>query len=303
MVDLNRVRGIIPPVFTPIDENERVDESAFRRLLRHCVDVGLHGVFAAGTNGEAMALRNEERERVISIALDEVGKDVPVLCGAIDASTGKVIDHIKAIEQMGGELVVITPPFYMKAATDAEILRHFELVADSTPLKIFLYNIPGVTGSVISNDVVFEAAKIDNIVGYKDSSGNMAAFLKALQHFKGTGFKMFMGITDLAPAALLFGADGFIPGLGPIFYELYLKMFNAAISGDLARVKELYGLILPSNQVAPFGKNGIATNKFIASLTGIFDGTPVAPSIGPNDEAKEALKVFAAHIIERARAI
>lgn len=303
MVDLNRVRGIIPPVFTPIDENEKVNEKDFRRLLRHCVNVGLHGVFAAGTNGEVMALTNEERNRVISIALDEVGKDVPVLCGAIDASTGKVIDHIKEIEQLGGEIAVITPPFYMKAATDAEILRHFELVAQSTTLKIFLYNIPGVTGSVISNDVVFEAAKIDNIVGYKDSSGNMAAFAKALQHFKGTGFKMFMGITDLAPIALLLGADGFVPGLGPIFYELYLKMYNAAKSGDLSRVKELYGLVLQSNQVAAFGKNGIAVNKYIASLSGLFDGTPVAPSIGPDESAKNALKEFAKSIIEKSKTI
>lgn len=302
-MEYDKLGGIVPPIVTPVDQNERVDEDGFRRLLRHCVNVGIHAIFVAGTNGETMALTSRERERAIRIALDEVGGEVPVICGAMDCSTRKVIENVKSIEEMGGEVAVITPPFYMKAPSDGEILAHFENVAASTNLKIMLYNIPAFTGSTISNDVLFRAAEIDNVIGYKDSSGNMAAFIKALQHFKGTGFKMFMGITDLAPLALLMGADGFVPTLAPVYYTLYLKLYNAAKAGDFQRVMELYDLVIRSNQVAGFAKNGIAANKYVVSTLGFFEGRPLAPAEEPTQEQKEKMRAFAAEIVRESNEI
>ncbi len=115
-MDLNKVKGIIPPIITPLNEKEEVDEGAFRKLLNHCYEVGIHGIFVAGTNGECMALTQKERNRAIQIPLDEVGEKMPVMAGVMDTSTKRVIENIKALEQMGGEIAVVNSGFLLESA-------------------------------------------------------------------------------------------------------------------------------------------------------------------------------------------
>lgn len=90
----DRYVGVVPPIVTPVDEFERVDEAALRGIVRRCKDVGLHGVFVAGSNGECMALTQAERNRAIRIVLDEAGPDYPVMSGVMDSSTQRVIDNM-----------------------------------------------------------------------------------------------------------------------------------------------------------------------------------------------------------------
>ena len=108
--------GVIPPVITPLDSDERVDEKAFRRLISHCIESGIHGIFVAGSNGECMALTQKERDRAIWIALEETGGRVPVIAGVMDSSTKRVIENVKRLEQMGGTVAVVTPVFYARHA-------------------------------------------------------------------------------------------------------------------------------------------------------------------------------------------
>ena len=103
-----RYVGVVPPIVTPVDEFERVDEAALRGIVRRCKDVGLHGVFVAGSNGGCMALTQAERNRAIRIVLDEAGPDYPVMSGVMDSSTQRVIDNIKALEDMGGDVAGVT---------------------------------------------------------------------------------------------------------------------------------------------------------------------------------------------------
>lgn len=116
----DRYVGVVPPIVTPVDKFERVDEAALRGIVRRCKDVGLHGVFVAGSNGECMALTQAERNRAIRIVLDEAGPDYPVMSGVMDSSTQRVIDNIKALEDMGGDVAVVTPVFYARHATQDE---------------------------------------------------------------------------------------------------------------------------------------------------------------------------------------
>ena len=96
------LKGIIPPIVTPTDENEDVDEGGLRKLIDHCIAKGLHGIFIAGTNGESLSLTQEQRDRAIGIALSEAKGRVPVLAGVMDSSTRRVIENIKRVKQMGG---------------------------------------------------------------------------------------------------------------------------------------------------------------------------------------------------------
>ena len=196
------VHGVIPPIITPLDEKECVDEEGFRKLLRYCVDGGLHGIFVAGSNGETMALTQEERNRAIRIAIDEAGKDVPVICGVMDSSTKRVIDNIKALEQMGGQYAVITPVFYARHATQDETVRHFEEISRETNISLVIYNIPPFTNQTLTPETIFRIAEIDKVVGYKDSSGRMGDFMKCLKHFRGRDdFFLMQGSTPLSAAS------------------------------------------------------------------------------------------------------
>ena len=145
-----KIYGVVPPISTPIDEHEHVDEKALRKLIDHCIDKGLHGIFVCGTNGECLGLTQAERNRAIKITLDQVAGRVPVLAGCMDTSTARVIDNIKAFEQMGGQTAVVTPEFYSRHSTPDETIRHFEQVAKHTEADIFIYNIPPFTGNTIS---------------------------------------------------------------------------------------------------------------------------------------------------------
>lgn len=269
--------GVIPPIITPIDENEDVDEKGFRRLLRHCVDKGLHGIFVAGTNGETMALTQEQRDRAISIALDEVGDSIPVMAGVMDTSTRRVVENIKRLEQMGGTCAVVTPIFYARHTTQDETIRHFEKITRESKIDIVIYNIPPFTGLSMTFDTVKRIASMDHIVGYKDSSGNFPDFVKCLMYFKGKDFCLLQGSTALAAASMLMGADGFIPSIAPLFPSLFIELYEAGKAGNIARTMEINELIAETSAILSMSKNQISANKFAISRLGFTSKRVIAP--------------------------
>ena len=300
-MDLNKVKGIIPPIITPLNEKEEVDEGAFRKLLNHCYEVGIHGIFVAGTNGECMALTQKERNRAIQITLDEVGSKMPVMAGVMDTSTKRVVENVKALEQMGGEIAVVTPAFYWKTPSDAEVIRHFEEVAKNTKISVFAYNIPPFTGSNLSNKAIFEIAKIDNVIGYKDSAANMVQFQQCLYHFKNTDFKLFMGNVDLVAMSLLMGAVGFVPTMAPVFYDLYLKLYNAAIGGDMEKTLKINETFVKSCKLGGMAKSSIAANKYAISLLGLCDARVAQPMEQVTQEEKHKITAFVKEILEESK--
>lgn len=267
-MDINRIKGIITPIVTPIDEYEKINENGFRNLLRYSVDKGIHGIFVAGSSGEATNLLGKERNRAIKIALDEVGNDVPVLCGAIESSTAKQIENLKAIEQMGGEYAVVTSTYYIRLSSDTEIINHFEKLALSTSLKLIIYNIPMYTQINIKPEIVFELSKIKNIIGLKDSSGNIVQFQKCLKFFNDTEFKVFQGVTDIAGISMLLGADGCIPVLSPLFPEIFIELYEAAISRNLERLAFAQNWVIKTSNILSIGPNNISSAKYAISLLG-----------------------------------
>lgn len=134
--------GVIPPIITPIDEHENVDEKGLRALIDHCIEHGIHGIFVCGSNGECMSLTQEQRNCAIQITLDECAGRVPVIAGCMDSSTQRVIDNIKALEDMGGKTAVVTSVFYARHATQYETVRHFEEISKHTNADLMIYNIP-----------------------------------------------------------------------------------------------------------------------------------------------------------------
>jgi 4-hydroxy-tetrahydrodipicolinate synthase len=291
-----KYHGVIPPIITPVDENENVDEEGFRRLLKHCADHGIHGMFVAGTNGETMGLRQVERDRAIRIALDELGKRMPVMAGVMDSSTRRVIDNIKRLEQMGGKCAVVTSIFYARHTSQDETLRHFERIARETAIDLIAYNIPPFTGLKLTAATMGRIAAIDRVAGIKDSSGDFAEFQKLLRgHARNPDMCVLQGATASAAAGLLQGADGYVPSIAPLFPELFVRMYEAGTRGDIKRTLELNALVAETSEILGMSKNATAANKYALSLLGFTDKRVIWPQdmTSPEEEKLIAAKVGA----------
>jgi 4-hydroxy-tetrahydrodipicolinate synthase len=285
--------GVIPPIITPVDEHENVDEKGFRKLISHCVENGMHGIFVAGSNGECLALTQKERDRAIKIALDEVGGRIPVMAGVMDSSTRRVIDNIKSLEQTGGQAAVITPVFYARHVTQEETVRHFEEISRKTDVDLIIYNIPPFTGQTLKAETIFKMAKIDKVIGYKDSSGSFPDFLKCLEHFKGSDFALLQGVTNLAAASMLLGADGFIPVMAPLFPQPFLRLYEYGRQGKIEKTMHYNALVEAIASVWTMSKSQTSATKFALSYLGFFHKRAILPTEPtlPEEEARMTKRI------------
>ena len=295
-MDLSALKGIYPPIISPVTENEDIDEGGLRKVINHCIEKKLHGIFVAGTNGEALSMTQEQRDKAIKITLDECKGRVPVMAGVMDSSTRRVIENIKRFEQMGGEYAVVTSVFYSRHSSPKETIRHFEEVTKNTQAKIVAYNIPPFTNMNLTPEMVIEISKMDRVVACKDSSGNFIQFLNLIHYFRGKNFKLFQGLSDLAGASVLMGAEGLVIGQAPLFPELYLDLYEASLRKDIDRVMKLSAFI--GDKVMAIGKMstyGISATKYAMSLLGFTHKRMIKPTepVQPHEEEKirEAVRI------------
>ena len=270
--------GVIPPIITPIDEHEKVDEQGLRRLINHCISHGIHGIFSCGSNGECMSLTQRQRDEAIRITLDECAGRVPVIAGCMDSSTARVIENIKRFEDMGGKTAVVTPVFYARHATQDETVRHFEEISRHTGADLMIYNIPAFTGQNLTADTIIRLSKIDKVIGVKDTSGNFPAFIKLLNHFKGTDFLVHQGATNLAAPSMLMGADGYIPSLAPLFPKAHIKLYEYGKAGDIENTMKWGAILDELCKLYPMAKSQTASTKYAISTLGFVDRRVCQPT-------------------------
>jgi len=290
----NKYHGIIPPIVTPVNRDENIDEQGFRALIEYCIKGGIHGFLVAGTNGETMQLTQCERNNAIRIMLDQVKGRVPVIAGCMDTSTRRVIENIKALEDMGGTCAAVTPIFYDRHTSQDETVRHFEKILKETNVELFIYNIPSFTGIKLITDTVIKIAEIDErVVGYKDSTAAFTDFLKVVERFRDTPFSVLSGATPQAVAGLLMGCDGFVPALGPAFPEMFVSAYEVAISKNVDLARKYDSLVRESGKILGMTKNATAAAKFAISLRGHIDKRVIMPQdyIQPEEEAKIKAKL------------
>lgn len=285
---LKKYHGIIPPIITPVDEHENVDEEGFRALIERCIQGGLHGIFVAGSNGECMQLTQRERERAIKIAIEQAAGRVPVVCGIMDTSTRRVIENLKAAEQLGAECAVVTSIFYARHTSQDESIRHFEALSKASNIDMLIYNMPSMTGLAFTPATVMTIGDMDHMMGYKDSGPNYGAFMQVLAKYKDTPFACLQGVTANALSALMMGADGFVPALAPLFPELFVDAYEAGISGDADKAWRYNELIRESSKILGMSKNMTAAAKYAISTLGLTHKRVLAPQDGtlPEEEAK-----------------
>ncbi|GAA2179027.1 4-hydroxy-tetrahydrodipicolinate synthase [Brooklawnia cerclae] len=287
-MEASGIRGIIPAMVTPFNEDESINETELRAHARRMVAAGAHGVFAGGTNGEFYAMTDQERTRVLEIVIDEVGEAVPVYAGTGGVTTSQAISLSKGAQAAGASAIsVITP--YFAAASQQELIRHFTAVADAVTLPVICYNIPARTGNVIAPATLEKLAEVPNIVGVKDSSGNFDNLLQYLACVAGRDFAVLCGSDSLILWALLAGAAGSITGVANVYPETMVGIYEAWRSGDIAHAKQLQDSIRAFRSVFRHG-NPNTVVKLATNLLGRPVGLCRAPFNSLSETGLEELR-------------
>lgn len=274
-------KGIIAPIITPMDEEERISLEQLRVQINRMLAAGIHGIFPFGTNGEGYILDMEEKQEVLSVVVDEVRGRVPVYAGTGCISTRDTIALSKRAEGLGADILsVVTPSF--AAASQNELYEHYAAVAASVKLPVILYNIPARTGNALHPDTVERLSHIDNIIGVKDSGGNFDNMLQYLEKTADRDFVVLSGNDSLILWNLLAGGTGGIAGCANVYPENMVGIYNSFTQGDLERARQYQDAIRSFRNCFRYGNPNTIVKTAVRLL-----GYPVGRCRRPFDQVSE----------------
>ncbi len=284
------IRGIIPPVATPMQANEDLDLPRLKWFLDHLISEGVHGIFVLGTNSEFYALDEREKQAVIATAVSHVNRRVPVFAGTGAETTREVVRLTKMAEKEGVDGVSVITPYFIKP-TQQEIFGHFRRIAENTSLPLMLYNNPGTCGGVrIEVETVARLAEIPNILGIKDSSGDLQNTNEIIRAVP-DDFSVLMGRDTLIFHALISGAQGAVPATGNIAPRLIVEIYDACQRADYSAAKAAQSRLTPIRLSLGLGTmpSGV---KAALSLMGSSIG-PCRSPVGPlSQENAQKMRVI-----------
>ena len=284
-----QIRGIIPPVATPMLANEDLDLPRFRWFLDHLIGARVHGVFVLGTNSEFYAMDEAEKQQVIATAVDHVRGRVPVWAGTGAETTREAIRLTRMAEKEGVQGVSIITPYFV-TPSQQEIFDHYRRIAETTALPVVLYNNPSTCGGVkIDVDTVARLAEIPNILGIKDSSGdlqNTNEYLRVVPE----RFSVLQGRDTLIYQALIFGARGAVPATANVAPRILVDIYESFMRGDHVAAKAAQLRLNPVRLSLTLGTSPGGV-KAALSLMGMSIGpsrSPINPLSGDKQQKMKA---------------
>ncbi|NQT16072.1 MAG: dihydrodipicolinate synthase family protein, partial [Planctomycetes bacterium] len=238
------LRGIVPPMLTPITDRDTLDLPGLERLVEHILAGEPSGLFILGTSGEAPSLSYRMRHELIDRVAEQVAGRVPLLVGITDTAFVESVEVADYADDAGAQAVVLAPPPYFPTG-QADLARYVEKIAAELPLPVFLYNMPSHTKLTFEPETVARLMDVPNVVGLKDSSANMIYFhrLRELAADR-PDFSLLVGPEELLAEALLLGAHGGVSGGANLAPRLYVDLYHAATDRDLDRVAELHAQVM-----------------------------------------------------------
>ena len=273
------LNGILPPVTTPFTEGGDVDYGALASNIARYNETGLRGYVPLGSNGEAVHLTRDERRRVVETVKRSANSDHTIVAGVNEFSTRAAVEASRAAADWGADAVlVITPYFYKGSMNQERLTRHFDEVADQSPLPVLIYNVPQNTGVVIDSATIAELGAHQNIIGVKDSAGNMGAIAETIR-LSPEDFSVMVGNGGIVYPSLTMGATGAILGVACAAPRACVELYEAAKSGDHPRARELQNRIAPLSHIVTAGLSvpGLKAAMEILGLAGTFPRAPLSP--------------------------
>lgn len=230
------IKGIIPPIVTPMNEDETLNLPELTNQVNRLIAAGVHGIFPFGTNGEGYILSDAEKEAVLETVIEAAAGRVPVYAGTGCISTRDTIRMSLRAKALGADVLSVITPWFCQASQE-ELYEHYQAVAQAVDLPIVLYNIPARTGNALAPATVERLSKISNIVGAKDSSGNFDNMLQYIERTRGSGFSILSGNDSLILWNLLAGGSGGIAGCANVFPKNMVAIYKHFITGNLEKAR------------------------------------------------------------------
>lgn len=282
-------KGIIPAMVTPLDDQGRINEGALRKLTNHLIDGGVHGLFPVGSQGEFFSLTFEQKKEAIRIVVDETRDQVPVYAGTGAVTTREAIETTKMAQDLGVSAVSAITPYFL-VPSQRELITHYTAIAKACPnLPILLYSNPDRTQVPFPTSTVLELAAVENIVGIKDSSGDMSLTAEYIRLTRGMDFHVLMGRDTLIYAALCYGAKGSICATGNVDPRVPVEIYEAFLAGDHQRALEAQYRLAPLRIAFGLGTFPVVIKEAL-NMIGIEAG-PAVPPVGPmTRENREKLR-------------
>ena len=281
-------KGILPAMITPLTKDYKVNIPAMRKLIDFLIDGGVHGIFAIGTTGEFYALTNAEYQEILEVTIDQVKGRVPVYAGANSIGTRESIALAKIAEKVGVTALAALTPYFI-TVTQNELYNHFAAIAGSTSLPITLYDNSPKTHLTIKPATVEKLAKIPNIVGMKDSTGDLTNTADIINRTRGMEFSVMLGRDSLIHAGLCYGASGAVAACANVAPRLVSDIYNKYVSGDIAGSLEDQYKLVPLRMAFTLGSFPTVIKEAL-ELMGIEAGPCAAPTGPMTAEEKEQLK-------------
>lgn len=285
------IKGVVVPILTPIDEEERIDEKKMREQVDYVIEGGVLGILAFGSNGEFYSIEEDEMERGLDIMVDQAAGRVPVYFGIGAISTKKCCRLAKMAVEHGAAGISVLQPMFLKP-TEAELYLHFKTIADTVKdTPVLLYNNPGRVGYTMSAAIVERLAyEVDNIVGMKDTSGDITQTAEFIRRTRDVDFKVFGGKDTLLYASMCHGAVGGVCTAANFMPELITDVYNKYVAGDIRGSLEAQFKLNPV-RLSMDGASFPVAAKDMANLRGREIGVPYKPNVAtPEGPVLEKIK-------------
>ena len=237
------LKGSLVALITPMNQDGSINYEQLHDLIDWHIENGTDGIVAVGTTGESATLPVEEHLAVIEATVKHVNKRIPVIAGTGANNTVEAIALSKAAEQAGADYTLSVVPYYNKPSQEG-IYQHFKAIAEATSIPMVIYNVPGRTVVSMSNDTILRLAKIPNIVGVKEASGNIGNNIELINSVP-EGFAVLSGDDPTGLPFMLCGGHGVVTVAANVAPKLFADMCRAALEGDIATARRLNEQLIP----------------------------------------------------------
>ncbi len=280
-------KGIIPAMVTPLDDNGNVNKVTLCKLTNHLINGKVHGLFVVGSTGEWYGLDMDQKKKVFETVVEEANGRVPIYAGTGAVTTKETLKLTEIAKDAGVSAVSILTPVFI-TPNQEELYNHYRMIADSVDIPILLYNNPGRTGINLGVDLVERLSKIDNIIGIKDSSGDMTLTGEYIRRTSDS-FCVLAGRDTLILSTLIYGGKGAITATANIAPKIAVKIYEEYINGNIKEALKAQYDLAPLRLAFSLGSFPVVIKEGL-KLIGIDAGSTFKPVEPMTEENKIKLK-------------
>lgn len=292
------LRGVIPPLVTPMRSDGELNEGAIPAVVDHVIKGGVHAVFALGSQSESFALSFEEKRRVMEKVMEAVDGRVPVLVGVGMITTRETARMVKLARELGADAVTVMTPYFI-TPSQGELYDHFYSAAqEAGDTPVLLYNNPRRTHVSLDPDTVAKLAELDNVVGMKESSGDLMLTMRYIDATRGMDFSVFMGNDALLLAGLIIGAVGAVSASANVFPRLVVRIYEEARAGRIEEARELQYKLLKFRTAFETLGTFPAVVKEAMEMVGLPAGPPRLPVKPLEEGSRKTLESIVRELAE-----